>query len=381
MDIIDSFREHFASVPDSRVQGRCDYALFDLLTMALLAVICGADGWKEIAQFTRYQQKWLSTVFDLSAGCPSETTFSRVIGAIHPRAFRECFTAWMHALVGTTEGKLVAIDGKTARRSFDRASAQSPLHVVRAWVQQNHLVLGQVTTDAKSNEITAIPELLKMLDLRGATVSIDAMGTQKTISNDIVDAGADYLLALKDNHPKLMAEVKDLFADADTPRFAGVPHTFTQTTDEKNMHGRHEVRRVWCSTAVHRLSEQVTSEWANLASLVLVTRERTVDGITTHERAYYLSSLTHGDATLMAPLVRNHWSIENSCHWNLDMSFREDECRIRKGHGPENIAILRSLALSLLKQAKSERPMSIVGKRKAASWNHDCLLGILSGKM
>lgn len=379
MDTLDSFKEHFASVPDMRVKGRCGYALHDLLTIALLAVICGADGWKEMAQFTKYQQKWLSTVFDLSAGCPSATTFSRVIGAIQPRAFRECFTAWMQAVVGSTEGKLVAIDGKTARRSFDRASAQSPLHVVRAWVKQNHLVLGQVATDAKSNEITAIPELLKMLDLRGATVSIDAMGTQKDIAQDIVHAGADYVLALKDNHPTLMAEVKKFFADADTTRFASTPHTSTQTMDKK--HGRHEVRRVFCSTAVHRLSEKTTSPWKNLASIALVIRERTVDEKTTYERAYYLSSLTHGDATLMAPLLRGHWSIENSCHWNLDMSFREDECRIRKGSGPENIAILRSLALSLLKQAKSDRPMSIAGKRKAASWNHECLLGILSGKI
>lgn len=373
------FREHFGSLSDPRVEDRCRYAFLDILALSLLATICGAEGWEDMADFAQWQRPWLEKVFDLSEGSPCADTFRRVISAIRPGAFQKCFTAWMHALVGSTEGKLVAIDGKTARRSFDRASAQSPLHVVRAWVQENHLVLGQVATDAKSNEITAIPALLNMLDLQGATVTLDAMGAQKKIAKSIVDRSAEYIVNLKDNHPTLVQEVTDFFADAETTRFASTPHTYDQTIDKK--HGRHEVRRAWCSTALDRLSKKSTAAWANLSSITMVTRERTLDGKTSHERAYYLSSLSHGNAKKMLRDIRGHWSIENPCHWTLDMAFREDECRIRKDHGPENMAILRSLALSLLKQEDSGKPRSIRRKRKIASWDPDYLLRILSGKI
>jgi predicted transposase YbfD/YdcC len=379
MKITVSFQEQFSSLTDRRVKGRCSYKFHDILAIALLATICGADGWEEMDEFAEAQQGWLKTTFDLSQGTPSADTFRRVISSIRPGAFQTCFTEWMRALVGTTEGKLVAIDGKTARRSFDRASGTSPLHVVRAWCRENNLVLGQVATDARSNEITAIPVLLKMLNLEGATVTIDAMGTQKSITKGIVKCGADYVLNLKSNHPTLLKDVEAFFKDAGSTRFASVPHTYDQTIDQK--HGRYEVRRAWCSTALDRLSAKTTAAWANLASITLVTRERTLNGKTSHERAYYLSSLAHGDAKQMLHVIRGHWSIENPCHWNLDISFREDESRIHKDHGPENMALLRSLALNLLKQADFGKRVSIVGKRKMAGWNHDYLLRILSGKI
>jgi predicted transposase YbfD/YdcC len=379
MKITVSFQEQFSSLTDRRVKGRCSYKFHDILAIALLATICGADGWEEMDEFAEAQQGWLKTAFDLSEGTPCADTFRRVISSIRPDAFQKCFTEWMHALVGTTEGKLVAIDGKTARGSFDRASEKSPLHVVRAWCRENHLVLGQVATDAKSNEITAIPTLLKMLDLEGATVTIDAMGTQKSLTKDIVERGADYILNLKKNHPTLFKEVDAFFNDAGTTEFASVPHSYEQTIDQK--HGRYEVRRAWCSTALDRLPAPSTAGWANLASITLVSRERTIQGKTSHERAYYLSSLSHGNAKKMLHAIRGHWSIENPCHWNLDMAFREDESRIHKDHGPENMALLRSLALNLLKQADFGKRVSIVGKRKMAGWNHEYLLRILSGKV
>jgi predicted transposase YbfD/YdcC len=365
---------HFSSVPDPRVQGRSDHPLLAILAIAILATICGADGWDDIAFFGRCKAKWLTTFLELPNGIPSADTFRRVFSALDPSAFRAAFIAWMQALVGTTDGKLIAIDGKTARRSFDRAAGRSALHLVSAWVHENQMTLGQLATEEKSNEITAIPALLTMLELRGATVTIDAMGAQKEIAKAIVEKEAHYVLALKGNQGNLHVQAAEFFADAGTERFATVAHTYHETLDEA--HGRREVRRIWNSKDLSRITE--APKWAGLKSITLVESEREAGGKVERERRYFISSRGRAGATKMAELIRGHWSIENRCHWTLDVAFREDESRIRSGHGPENIGLLRKIALNLLKQETTCK-RGIAAKRKVAGWDHDYLLRVLSG--
>ena len=368
------FYRHFGSVPDPRVQARSDHKLLEIIAISILAVICGADGWDEIAAFGRYKEDWLRTFLALPSGIPSADTFRRVLSALDPAAFRQAFVGWMQGLVGSTEGKLVAIDGKTARRSFDRAARKSPLHLVSAWVRDNQLALGQVATEEKSNEITAIPALLGLLDLRGAIVTLDAMGTQKEIAKAIVEKDADYILALKGNQGDLHAEVTEFFAGAGTERFQNVPHTFHETRNEA--HGRREVRRTWSSTDLSTIAE--ASKWASLKSITMIERTREVDGETEMERHYYISSRPRAGARWLSERIRGHWSIENQCHWSLDVAFREDESRIRTDHGPENFGLLRKIALNLVKQERS-RKMGIAASRKFAGWDNDYLLKVLSG--
>ena len=276
-------------------------------------------------------------------------------------------------LVADLRGKVVAIDGKTMRRSFDRKSGRSALHVVSAWVAERGITLGQVVTEEKSNEITAIPELLKTIDVKGAIVTIDAMGCQKKIAASIVEAEADYALALKDNHPTLRTEVEGVFAAAAAN--AEGSKKVKRVAVESSGHGRREVRRVSVSQDVQALTER--AEWANLKSIVMVERERTVGDRTSSETAYYLSSLRLGPKA-MERCIRAHWSIENSLHWVLDVVFREDESRVRSRGGAANLAALRKLALVLLKLEQSSPGRSIARKRKIAGWTPDYAFDILS---
>lgn len=370
------FHHHFADVPDPRVRARSDHKLLDILAISILAVICGADGWEELAAFGQCKEKWLRTFLDLPAGIPSADTFRRVLSALDPAAFRRAFIAWMQALVGSTAGKLVAIDGKTARRSFDRAAETSPLHLVSAWVQENQLTLGQIRTEEKSNEITAIPVLLGMLDLRGAIVTLDAMGAQKEIAKTIVEKGADYILALKGNQGNLHAQVMKFFEDAGTERFESVHHTFHEIRGKA--HGRHEVRRLWSTLDLSAIPD--ASKWPSLKSVTLVERERSVRGEVNVERHYYISSRARAGAHWLSERIRGHWSIENQCHWVLDVAFREDESRIRTDHGPENFGLLRKIALNFLKQERGLKA-GVAAKRKLAGWDHDYLLKVLSGEI
>jgi predicted transposase YbfD/YdcC len=368
------FLEHFASLPDPRVVGRSDHKLLDIIAIAVLATICGAEGWDDFEDFGECKQTWLKTFLDLPAGIPSADTFRRVLSALDPEAFTACFVAWMQALVGLTDGKLVAIDGKTARRSFDRAAERSPLHMVSAWIHQNSLTLGQVATDPDSNEITAIPKLLGMLNLRGATVTIDAMGTQKEIAQAIVAKGADYLLALKANQTKLYEQVAQVFSETGTGFFSLVKHTVHETVEEG--HGRRELRRVWTTTDLSRIDE--ASKWAGLRSITMIERERQVgpDGEIASERHYFISSRKRTPARTMASLIRAHWSIENQCHWVLDVAFREDESRIRVGQ--QNVGLIRKVALNMLKQEKTSK-RGIAARRKKAGWDNEYLFRVLSG--
>lgn len=364
--------EHFVTLRDPRVERTKRHALMDIVVIAILAVIAGADGWDDIELFGDARCAWLKTFLKLQSGVPCADTFRRVFAALDPEQFQRCLLAWMSELADGLCGKLVAIDGKTARGSF--GDGHGPLHLVSAWVAENSLVLAQIAVEDKSNEIVAIPRLVELLDLRGATVTIDAMGCQKAIAAAIVDKGADYVLALKDNHPTLHAEVAEFFADAEKSSWRDTPHSSDETAD--GGHGRVEVRRVWVSDAIDWLDPK--GAWKGLRSIVMVERERTASGQTSSERAYYLTSRAANAASL-GDIVRRHWSIENSLHWTLDVTFNEDRSRIRSKNGVQNFAALRKLALALLKREPSKPKLSVAQKRKRAAYLTDYLLVVLGG--
>lgn len=367
----DSIARHFGELKDPRVRGRCDHDLLEILTITFLAVICGASGWDDIEDWARFRESWLRTFLQLRGGIPGDDTFRRVFAALEPRSFAACFTRWTATLVGATAGKLVAIDGQTLRHSFDRAKGQSALHVVSAWVSDNAVTLGQVVTNAKSNEITAIPELLAILDLRGAVVSIDAMGCQKAIAAGIVEKQADYLLALKDNHPTARDEVALYFADA-----IGTPTVHTAETTDGD-HGRVEIRRVHVTTDVAWFADR--GDWASLGSMVCIERERHVNATISYERVYYLSSLRTSDAAIIGGYARAHWGVENGLHWALDVTFGQDASRIRRDNAPQNFAIVRKLALVLLKAERTFKA-GIQRRRRRADRDLNYLNSILNAE-
>ncbi len=364
--------EHFVTLQDPRIERTKRHALMDVVVIAILAVIAGADGWDDIEQFADARSRWLKTFLALRGGVPCADTFRRVFAALDAEEFQRCVLGWMCELADGLSGKLVAIDGKTARGSF--GDGRGPLHLVSAWVAENSLALAQIAVEDKSNEIVAIPRLLALLDLRGATVTIDAMGCQKAIAAAIVDRGADYVLALKDNHPTLHAEVAEFFADAEKSGWRDTPHSSDETTD--GGHGRVEVRRVWASDEIEWLDPK--GAWKGLRSIVMVERERTARGQTSIERAYYLTSCS-ADAAKLGDIVRRHWSIENSLHWTLDVTFDEDSSRIRSKNGVQNFAALRKIALALLKREASKAKLSVAQKRKRAGYLTEYLLVVLRG--
>jgi predicted transposase YbfD/YdcC len=365
-----SIAAHFADLDDPRIDRSKDHLLIDILTIAILAVICGADGWVGIETYGNAKYDWLKTFLALPQGIPSHDTFGRVFARLDPEPLQQCFLRWVRSVSRLTAGEVIAIDGKTARRSYDRGQGKGAIHMVSAWASQNRLVLGQRKVDEKSNEITAIPELLKVLDLQGCIVTIDAMGTQKTIAQQIVKPGGDYVLALKGNQGNLFEAVQQQFETIPTSTYE--PDFYEAT--EVN-HGRVETRRCWCLGAVEHLVD--TEKWAHLTSIVKVESRRTVNGQTSHEERYYISSLAP-DAELLAASIRTHWSIENSLHWVLDIAFQEDDCRIRTGHAPENFALLRHLASSVLQQEQTAK-LGIKNKRLRAGWDDDYLLKVLAG--
>jgi predicted transposase YbfD/YdcC len=361
----------FADLPDPRVERTRRHDLLDIVVISVLAVICGANHWPEIADFAKTRKDWLREFLRLPSGVPGVDTFRRVFAALDVGAFNQCFMEWTQSLTETVKGKLVAIDGKTLRGSHTTSEKNDARHIVSAWVSENHIVFGQLATEAKSNEITAIPKLVKMLDLTGATVTIDAMGCQHKIVDAIIDKHADYLIAVKDNQPKLREEVEVAFATASITH-EKLPPTARYESTEK-AHGRHEVRRVLVLEAEERLSEG--QSWRGLRSLVWVESERTVHGQHSREDRYYISSVKP-DAAVIAKLVRGHWGIENQQHWTLDMAFDEDRNRTRKKNGPDNFALLRRIALNLLK-AETSTKRSIQRKRLTAGWDAQYLLRVL----
>ena len=345
-----SLVEQFGDLPDPRRHNTV-HDLRDILVVTICAVICGAEDWVSVERFGHAKAGWLSTFLPLKHGIPSHDTLGCVFAKLDPEAFAERFSRWIDAVRETIPGDVVAIDGKTLRRSFDRASNKTAIHMVSAWSAQNRLVLGQVKTDDKSNEITAIPELLRLLALKGCIVTIDAMGCQKAIASTIVDQEADYVLSLKGNQGRLHDDVQLFFDDALAHAFNGISHDVHETVDGD--HGRIERRRVWCTPDIDWLDSRRL--WRHLRSLAMVESHRSVGEETTVERRYFISSLPGTDARQMGRAIRAHWGIETRLHWVLDVAFREDDCRVRQGYAAQNFATIRHIALNLLKREASAK--------------------------
>lgn len=374
-----SVSEHFASLTDPRVERCRVHPLMEVVTIALCGVICGADDWVSIEAFGQEKAEFLGTFLRLPGGIPSHDTFGRVFARLDPDEFRRCFLAWVQAVVGEVGAQVVAIDGKTLRGSHDRRAGKHPLQMVSAWATESGLVLGQVATDAKSNEITAIPALLKLLALEGATVTIDAMGCQTAIAAQIVEQGADYVLALKDNHPTMRERVRLAFVDAQNAAGSSLPvGDLTPTVTHDRAHGRAERRRCLAIGDPDYLAFiDPDHRWAGLKSVIRLESTRRVGAETTTEARYYLSSLP-ADAEHLAQVIRRHWGIENRLHWVLDVIFHEDLSRVRAGHAPENLAIVRHFALNLLRQDRSVKG-SVATKRLRAALNQTYLRSLLAG--
>jgi predicted transposase YbfD/YdcC len=365
--------DHFSGLTDPR-RRKVTYPLVNIVTIALCAVICGADDFVSIAAFGRTKKAWFAKFLDLSAGIPSHDRFNAVLAALKPAEFAAGLTSWVAALAEAFPGQVVAIDGKTLRRSFDAASGKSALHLVSAWATASRLSLGQVAVDAKSNEIKAIPKLLEILELSGCLVTIDAIACQTEIAERIVAAGADYVLAVKKNQPKLSDEVSWFFLTKFVEDFAGVRVSRHTTTDKG--HGREETREYYVCAVPRDFRSR--PRWAKLSALGCVVSRVERDGKTTCQRRYYILSrkLT---AKAFAAAVRGHWGIENQLHWQLDVSFGEDQSRLRLGHADQNFSALRRTALPLLKNNQSQK-CGVKNKRLVAGWNDDYLLEVLLGK-
>ena len=354
--------------------------MLDILTIALCAVICGADSFVGMVTFATAKEAWLRTFLPLPGGIPCHDTFGRVFAALDPEAFQTCFLAWVQASVPSTAGQVVAFDGKTLCGAHDRRAGQRALHMVSAWASASRLVLGQVAVAEKSNEITAIPALLRVLDLAGATVTIDAMGCQTAIATQIVRQGATYVLALKKNHPTLYADVAETFAIERAEGFVNTPpgaYEYLRTVEKD--HGRRELRQHWVLRDPALLAYlNPTKAWTNLASLGLIERQRQVGSRPpTVEQHYYLLSAPLS-AVAFAAAARSHWGIENRVHWVLDVAFNEDACRVRTGHAARNFAVVRHLARNLLRQ-DTARKGSIPTKRFTAALDDTSLTTILAG--
>lgn len=366
------FRVYFAEVEDPRLDRTKLHPLLDIIAIALLGVICGADSWTEIEAFGWAKEAWLRQFLALPHGIPSHDTFGRVFAALDPHQFERSFARWVAALEERTEGRVIALDGKTLRRSHDRRAGKPPLHLVSAWAGANRLVLAQVAVDAKSNEITALPSLLEALDLKHTTVTIDAMGCQTDLAARIVAGGGDYVLALKANQGDLHRGVQDAFALAAADEYRGVAHDWAETVEKG--HGRIETRRVTTISEPGWLAHlNPDGAWVGLRSVVQVSSRRDLQGQVSEEQRYYISSLA-GAAQSLGAAVRTHWGIENSQHWVLDMAFREDESRVQRA--AQNLAVLRRLALNLLRQDRSTK-IGVKGKRLKAGWDEAYLLRVL----
>ena len=341
--------------------------------IAVCCLLCGGQSFTHMEQFGHAKRAWLATFLELPNGIPSHDTFRRVFLLLAPQSFAEVFLRWTQNLRTAVGAEVVALDGKTLRRSFDRAKGRGPLHLVSAWAATNRLVLGQLATAEKSNEITAVPELLRTLELAGCIVTVDALNCQKTIAKEISEADADYVLALKGNHGTAHAEVKSFLEDAHHRRFAGVTHDFMETVDKD--HGRVEVRRYWITDQIGWFADR--GQWEKLRTVAMVEAERHVGDQLSVERRFYLCSLPP-DAKLLAHAVRSHWGIENQLHWVLDVQLGEDQCRVRTGHATQNLATLRRIVLNLQRQ-DSHSKFSIKAKQFQASWDHAYLQSLLRG--
>ncbi|MHB1295798.1 MAG: ISAs1 family transposase [Anaerolineae bacterium] len=365
-----SIADHFGGLGDPRRAQGIRHQLLDIITIAICAVICGADGWEDMESWGIAKGDWLRTFLALPHGIPSHDTFGRVFARLDPQQFARCFRSWMTAVFERTEGQVVALDGKTLRCSHDAPQGKAAIHMVSAWATENALVLGQIKVDDKSNEITALPALLQLLSLEGCIVTIAAMGCQTAIAQAVLDQEADYVLALKENQGTLYQDVVRAFHEGLHTGFRDVAHAHCQSTT--GGHGRLEIRRCWTIYDEEYVRYFRRAEhWPGLRSVVMVEAERWEGEKVARERRFFISSLT-GQAEELLRAIRSHWGIENGLHWVLDIAFREDDCRVRQGHADENLAVLRHMALNLLRQETSLK-LGVKNKRLRAAWDEGYL--------
>lgn len=367
----------FRDIPDPRA-GNAWHPLSDVMTIAILAVFCGSRGWADVEFWAHNHEDWLATFLSLPHGIPTHDTFDRVFAAIDPDAFEKCFMSWSATLVASGR-QLIAIDGKTLRQSFEHGWLRTPIHMVSAFVTGNQLVLGQLKVESKQNEIVAIPKLLELLSLKGATVTIDAMGCQKEIARQIIEQKGNYVLAVKENQPTLHEQIVNTFAEAKLEEFRGWTHDYAQSVEKG--HGRIETRKLWVTNEIDHLS--VAKDWPGLACIVKVESTRRTHDQTTTQTRYFIASHKKLDAAFLARAVRGHWQIENGLHYVLDVSMNEDGCRLRKKHGAENFSRLRRMALNKLRpiivrnSRGTDMKASLTVKQKICGWNRNFLLAAL----
>ena len=371
---VNSIEAHFENLPDPRRKNlNIRHDFYDILVISICAVIAGADDCVSIAAYGRCKIKWFSRFLKLENGIPSHDVFNRVISTINTEKFQECFISWVSSICTVLPGEVVAIDGKSLRRSHDKNRELKATHIVSAWANSNKMVLGQIKTEEKSNEITAIPKLLDMLELSGCLVTIDAMGCQKNIVKTIVENDADYLIAVKDNQPKLYEEIKDRFASCDLEKPLELDKKIDFSETQENGHGRKEKRRCW---VINDCELSMSEEWKKLNAIVMIESTRIINGVVGIDHRYFITSSNRG-AKYILKSTREHWGIENSLHWVLDIAFREDECRIRKGNGAANFSMLRHISTNLLK--KNKLKLGIKNKRLKAGWDDAYMAELLLG--
>jgi predicted transposase YbfD/YdcC len=375
MKALEAIKKYFSKVNDPRKDRTKEHKLMDIIAIALCAVICGAEGWVDIENFGNSKILWLKTFLELPNGIPSHDTFGRVFSLIDAKEFQAAFYEWVLAVNEITQGQIICIDGKCLRGSDDKRLGKRAIYMVSAWAESNHIVLGQRKVDEKSNEITAIPELLKILAISGCIVTIDAMGTQTHIAKTIIEAHADYVLSVKENQGHLYEDISTLFAVDREQNFKYASLEYAKTTNKG--HGRIDIRECWSTSNPEYLALlRGFKNWAELKSIAMVICTRIIAGEETKYIRYYITSLP-SNAEHILSAVRKHWAIENELHWTLDVALNEDHCRVRKDQAPENFAVLRHIALNLLKQEKTAKG-GIHAKQLQAAWNQDYLLKVLA---